>query len=246
MSEMGHNNPPSDAQLLKERLESITTPFMQRIEQFDNALPRVVINSPETAAKAAEMLKQINALSKALEEQRKAEKDPYLSLSRVIDAYYKPMSEGVTAIKVNVQKRLTEYQAAEAKKADEARRAAEAEAQRKLEEAQKLEQQTGVKNAMEAQRLKAEAEARLQDAKDTDTAVRSSSGATAALRTTYSGELASAAKFLPFVKKHYKEELDQWLQTMAQKAVRDHKVTTGSEMQIPGVKVTAQQTAVVR
>lgn len=123
-ADLGHNNPPSALDALKEKLAL----YREGAEAF----------GPVTEANAQEYRDHIGygiRLGKEIDAQREAEKRPHLEAGRAVDAAYKPLLESVET----TQKKLkTPLQAFVVERERQAKLAAE-EAARKLREAEEAE-----------------------------------------------------------------------------------------------------------
>ena len=109
---LGHNNPPSDMEILQERMIESSGPLMEKIEVTLDAareMPRV-INDDELAGAFADRIKEITGLIKTLESTRVAEKEPYLALTRAVDGHFKVPSSKLETAKKWLNEPLTAYQ----------------------------------------------------------------------------------------------------------------------------------------
>lgn len=118
---IGHNNPPSPLETLKEKLAL----YKEGAGAF----------GPVTDANAQEYRDHIGyggKLAKEIDAQRDSEKRPHLEAGRKIDAAYKPLIEDTETVQKKLKKTLEAFVVARER---EARQAAE-EAARKLREAE--------------------------------------------------------------------------------------------------------------
>lgn len=203
---IGGNNPPNDADTLQQTLRENHDDQLQHAEKLIAAADRIPseINDDETAGRAADFIKQVNASKKSLESIRVAEKEPYLNLGRVVDGFFKTVDTKLTGALSKAKMPLDNY----------TKRKAEAERQRLLKEAEEkriqAEEQAKAAAAMEkakqgeaandmmmqatiaeAGAAKLESMANAKPAAISQT--RSESGALASLRTTWVGEITDIA-----------------------------------------------------
>ncbi len=157
---MGHNNPPSDAQLAEEAdaalraylereaaqlLESARTAYAEAA-----AAPKAV-NDDTEAGSLGDLALKIGKISKALDGMRVKEKEPYLRAGRVVDAFFKKPMESLDKAKGVLSDTCTAYQR---RKAEEERRRREEEARRQREEEERRRQEA-LRLAREAEELEA-------------------------------------------------------------------------------------------
>lgn len=140
---IGHNDPPDEIAALRERLETTSDALLRRRDELLAASSRVpaAIDDEETCGKVADYIKQVAACAKAAEGARIAAKEPHLAAGRVVDGFFKAVTDPLDKLKRQIEARLTDYQ----------RRKAEAERRRREEEARR--------QAAEAERARREAEA---------------------------------------------------------------------------------------
>lgn len=201
---IGHNNPPTDAELFAERMQEKHGQLLDRI----NALLEDARNVPNEvtddagANQLADLVKNITKATKDADAVRVDEKEPYLSMGRVVDAFFKTRAaDALGSAKTNVNRPLTAYlerKAAEerARLAEEARKAREkAEAEAKIAadlEAAKL--KTASDAALEQAAMTEARAAKLElqaEAKPAALSKVSSGQSTAGLRTRWVGEVLS-------------------------------------------------------
>jgi chromosome segregation ATPase len=147
---MGHNQPPSDIEIIAENVQRLYPDILQRAEQLMQAVDRVPekVESDEEAGKIGDYIKQITMCKKNLDAIRVSEKEPYLAKGRAVDGFFKPYAEKLTAIIEQIKPIQAEWVR---KKEEAERRRREEEAARKAEEAAAL--------LREAERKRQEAEA---------------------------------------------------------------------------------------
>lgn len=133
---IGDNRAPSDAELLRQRLDAEAAPLVARRDELLAAVARVPpeVDSDELAGRIADFVKQLMAAHKATEAARVGAKEPHLEASRVVDGFYKQITEPLFAAKQKIEARLTIWQR---KKAEAERRAREAVERAAREEAER-------------------------------------------------------------------------------------------------------------
>lgn len=129
----GHNNPPSDIELLHTRLEEENRNITARRDELLAAVARIPgeINDEDLAGKVAGFIKQIAACTKAAEAKRTGEKEPFLAQGRVVDGFFKAVTDPLGKAKKEIAHRLTLFQRKQAD--EERRRREEAEASQRRE-----------------------------------------------------------------------------------------------------------------
>lgn len=124
---VGHNEPPTDADAIADRLTEAHAKLLARTEDLITAFERAptVVEDETQASKLADYVKQLQAGIKNGEAARVEAKEPYLDGGRRVDGFFKTK---ITTRLEDVKKRatalLTTYQ----------RKKAEEERQRRLEE----------------------------------------------------------------------------------------------------------------
>lgn len=160
----GHNEPPTDADALLERLREQHAPLIKRREELLGGIARspVKIADEDTAGKAADFVdKQINAYLKAAKAVHETEKAPFLAAGRTVDSFWHHLIDDVAHGKemVNgVRKAYADEKAAaeRRRREEEARlaREAEAAARREAEEAAAaLKEESDLASALKAEEL---------------------------------------------------------------------------------------------
>lgn len=112
------NNGPLDAAEYNEPFDELEANLDALIAQETDEL---------IAGKLNDTIKEIQALTKAAEKDRKAVKEPHLAASKRVDADYMPLKTRGTELAARGKARVTEYLVEQQRIADEARRKAEAE-----------------------------------------------------------------------------------------------------------------------
>lgn len=213
---IGDNNPPTDAEILKQKLRDTHKTPLSRAEQLiaDAANLPGVINNDDEAKARADFIKEMIASGKTLEALRTNEKEPYLTLGRVVDGFFKSVTDTLDKTKANINQPLTAYlkrKDDEAKRklreeAEEARRVAEqqrlianaADKAKEAETAADMRSQATISD-LGAARLEKMAEAKPAELSRT----RSASGAVASLKTWWVGEITNLAALDLEVLRHH-------------------------------------------
>ncbi len=249
---IGHNNPPTDAEIFEQRMQEKHPDLLRRIQalliQAADA-PKEVATDDE-AAPLMDIVKAITAASKDADAIRADEKEPYLTMGRVVDGFFKARAiDPLSRAKTNVNSILTAFlsrkQAEErARLAEEARKAREkAEAEAKLAaelEAANMRQASdavmGQAVATEAAAVRLEVKSEAKPAELSRT--QGSIGTTASLRTRWVGEVIDrAALDLESLRQHLPADA-------LQKALNSFVQAGGRELR--GARIFEQSDAVVR
>lgn len=137
---LGHNNPPTDIDQLKEYLKDTHSPHLdesrnliQRAKDMMGENP--AIGDDELCGKFSDTIKEITASMKKMESFRTSEKEPFLAGGRTVDSFFKIVIDALDKTKRAVNVPITGY-LTEKQNAERRRIAAEAEEKRKLAEAQ--------------------------------------------------------------------------------------------------------------
>lgn len=176
----GSNNPPPDANPLLERLTEEAAPLAKRRDELLAACERVPdVDSDEIAGKVADLIKLVTACSKNAEAARISTKEPFLASGRLVDSFYKRITDPLDKAKKLVEHRLTLWQ----------RAVAEAERKRR-EEAERLARDAAAAAAKAAR----EAEAAMRTQAGLDAAVEAAERARVAAADAVVAERAAQAK----------------------------------------------------
>lgn len=248
---IGHNNPPSDLDILTERLQENNQKVFDRVDKLKEAADRVPaeIDNDETAGKVADYIKAVNTCHKALEDTRKAEKQPFLDMGRVVDETFKVPQEELAIAKAKANKPLTAYSV---KKQEEERKRREVEAEKARKEAEeraakaKELEDAGLKEQAEAAKKQAERENdkadRYEQSATTGAGLGMSRGATASVsvRKQWVGKVVDREKLdLEALRPYFS---DAELQKAVNGFVRDHK----GDKKLAGAEITEEASAVTR
>jgi hypothetical protein len=196
----GHNNPPSDAEILSAKLAEDAAEILKRAKDLLEASGRIPdsFEDEDTAQKAAEFIKRVNTCKKALEDQRTKAKEPFLLSGRMVDTFFKAHDQSLNAAIAKVKVPLDAF--TKAKVDAERKRLVELEAQ-KRQEAEAMAAvavavshndvgagEVAFEDALEAE-LSANKLQVASQAKSGLAAVRTETGVTASIRTTWVGEV---------------------------------------------------------
>lgn len=229
---MGHNNPPTDAEILKDKLSENNKDLLTRAEELIAAAERApdTIDDDETKEKITSFLASIAKCEKSFEGRRVAEKEPYLTLGRVVDGFFKTQADRLAKARAKVKpaldkrllwereqerKRIQEEAAEKKRLADEeAARAAQLEAEQKPIAAEK-QMDTAIQTEAQAARMEEKAVGKIS------VVSRASDGASANLRSIWKIEAIDRAKLnLELLRHHFTDDaiqaaLNSLLRTMA-------------------------------
>jgi hypothetical protein len=174
------NNPPADANPLLDRLTAEAATLTKRRDELLAACERVPdIDSDEIAGKVADLMKLVSACTKNAEAARVDRKEPFLASGRLVDAFYRKITDPLDKAKARVAMKLTIYQ----------RAVADAE-RRRREEAERLAREA----AAEAARTAREAEEAMRTQAGLDAAVEAAERARVAQADAVAAEKAAAVK----------------------------------------------------
>lgn len=131
---IGHNRPDPSQDAVRDFDEAIDQRdgFRARVDQLIAASDRAVCVDQDTAGRCADLIKQIAAASKVVEDARKTVKEPYLEAGRAVDNAAKsigvPLQNAGTKVRSKVETFAREERAraeAERRREEERRRAEE-------------------------------------------------------------------------------------------------------------------------
>lgn len=248
---IGHNNPPSDLEILNQKLAEKFAD--ERKTAYDlaaqaNAAPKTITNAEE-ASLVTDIISGITKHDKVLESHREKEKSPHLAAGRAVDAFFKKGQDLIGTAKNSLNAVLTAWQTAqaaaerarlEAKAAAEKQRAADAAAAAlALEQANKpTEAAVALKQAVVAEEQAHVAQIATTAKASTLTRSYSTSGATASLRTVWVGEISDRATLdLEALRPHLSQDA-------LEKAVGAFVRAGGKELK--GAKIYSKDESVVR
>ena len=246
-----HNNPPSSAELLQSELAEKHYKILDGAANLVAAASRIpqVIEDDATAGKASDYIKMVTGSMKNLEAERVNEKEPFLSLGRIVDGFFKKRIDELTGAKLTASRPLDTWLKKKAAEEQRKRMEEAAELRRQQEEQEKAAkmlanaQMQSQADKMLDQALITEQVAKKAEAsavaKPADMAQsRGSSGARAALVTRWVGEVIDIGSLdLEALRFHINPEA-------LQKAVNSFVAAGGRKMH--GVKIYEKSETVVR
>lgn len=192
-----HNNPPSDAAILRDQLGETHAELAKRADELIAGVSRMppAIEDEATEKRAIEFAKQIGAHEKLCDGTRKAIKQPYAEAVKIVDAFFGGMVDPLKTGRDVVLRKLTAFQTA---KAEAERKAREEAARIAQEEAAKaiaaVETNADLDNAI-AKEEQAVAAVQATEATTADLSrTRGTFGSTASLRTTTEFEVTDLSQ----------------------------------------------------
>lgn len=139
----GHNRPAPADDAVRDFNEALSQRdgFDARIDALLGSASRAVAHDAETAGRCGELIKQMVAVERVIEDARKTVKEPYFEAGKAVDAVAKAKAGPVADAKAQVNAKLStfmreeeERRRADQRRADDLRRSQEAE-QRAAEDA---------------------------------------------------------------------------------------------------------------
>ncbi len=108
---IGHNNPPSDIEILNEKLSDDYSLLLDRADNLIEGSEDITdeINDDIVAGQVADYIKLINDCNKELEKSRKDVKEPYLEKGRAVDTFFKAKVNMLDNAKKLANKPLTAF-----------------------------------------------------------------------------------------------------------------------------------------
>lgn len=197
---IGGNAPPTEAELLRERLAISAADLTKRADELVGAAGRIPakIEDESTAGKLAAFVKQITVHEKAVEERRKTEKGVFDELGKVVQGFFTPVLDKLSGAKRTANDRLLAYQRELQRQAEESRLRAEEEARRQREAAEKLaaaaQTDADLNKAIAIEEKAQQAEQQAAAVAPAPTQIRSDYGAVASVRKTLAYELTDLAQ----------------------------------------------------
>ena len=233
---IGGNKPP-----LSEVLADTNAGLIREVEEMAdkaNAAPRQV-KTEDDLVKVGDVVTSARALAKRLDKAREAEKEPFLTGGREVDAFFRAHANRLDRIASVLTEAANEYQraklAAERQKAaEEARKLREAEEKKRQEAEEAKREATAERKHDEADEIAAKAaqaeSAARASARDLET-IRTDSGLAAGAKAEWTFEIedyeaVDLNKLRPYFKR---EEIEKAIRSML-------KVHKGA-MKLPGVRV---------
>lgn len=203
MESIGHNNPPSDFEIVKSRLEEGERDIKKAILEIEKTpLPESVDNE-EIAGIVTDRIKSIRNIGSGITKTYKEIKEPYLQCSRAVDAWKNKLEADLAVMKSSAEKVLSIFLT---KKAEEERLRQLEIARKQREEAEKLAQEAlahsqanlqETANELLGEAIKSESVANrientIADAKSHELVkTRSAFGSTASQKTAWVGKIVS-------------------------------------------------------
>ncbi len=237
LSNIGHNNPPSESEILEQRLEDNYQKLHDEYGRLSKKDIPEVVNNEEEAQPVTDYIKAVKSLKKSVTEAHKKEKAPFLEAGRIADTWKKNYEIKIENLAAKAEKPLQVFlvkkQEEERQRQLDIARKAREDAERLAEQAREHEAE-GINDTAEdlmdaAMQSEGKAQAIQSSALDVKGRVRSSMGASASQKITWTGEIESVAAIdLNALKEYFTED---HIQTAINKAVRDGK------RQIVGVKI---------
>lgn len=247
---IGHNNPPSDEQLLIERLDKTYADKIALIDQLEAKEIPDTVSDERQAGDITDFIKHAKAARKGIEDAHKREKEGFLSLGRVVDGFKNRHAARVKVIEDRALAKLDSYlarkeeerreqlrQAAERERQEAAALAAQAEAHAAEEIHETAEElfDLAIDSEFKAERIEHYADT----AKASDMAkARGAYGGVASRRTSWVGEIENVALVeLEKLRPHFAV-------SEIQKAINAYVRNGGRDL--AGVKIEQRSTAAVR
>lgn len=202
---LGHNNPPSDAEVLSAKLAEENEKVLNRAKALIESAGKIPekFEDDETAEKAAEYIKMVNTCKKVMEDARTKAKEPFLVQGRMVDTFFKAHANALDVALDKAKKPLNAF--VQEKAELERQRLREAEEQKRKEAEALASVAVAVSNidvgagevafedALEAEVMANKMQVASQ-AKTGLGAVRTESGVTASTRKTVVGEVVDISK----------------------------------------------------
>ena len=220
MNDIGHNNPPTDEDILRDTLVENNVDLVDRVEALMDSMTRTpAVVGADNAGAVGDFIKQLSAANKEATARRVATKEPYLAGGRVVDGFFKGLGGKVEDAKKDMEARLNIHLRVVAA---EERAAREEEASIQREEAER------------AAKAAAEATAKAADLSRT----RGDHGSVSSLRTFWTfSDVERATIDLEVLRHHIPEEA-------LEKAVRSFVKAGGREL--AGARIFEDTKTVVR
>lgn len=133
-AEIGHNLPPSDVELLIEKLDAQSQDIKKRADELLAGADRCVITDTETAGKASLLVGLIMTATDTTKERQKEAKRPHFELANAAFDYFKPVLDKLNTAKAKTLAALKAFD-------DEQERIAVIERQRLADEARRAQEE---------------------------------------------------------------------------------------------------------
>lgn len=150
---IGHNNPPSTIEAIKDKLAEDNAKVLKRAQDLIDSANRVpdTIEDQETSNKITDLERLIGVCWKAADEARDKQKRPYMEIANAVQDFFRPTLDGLIAARTKVKAAQTRFlvaeEAKERKRRQDLKDAADAEARRLADEAAALEKEGKVEQA---------------------------------------------------------------------------------------------------
>ena len=104
---IGDNNPPSDEEILREKLEGDNADLISRVDALLDSFTRApeVVDATNAGA-TGDFIKQLTGADKEADTRRVAAKEPYLSGGRTVDGFFKAFASKLMDAKKTMEQRL--------------------------------------------------------------------------------------------------------------------------------------------
>tara|TARA_R110000868_G_scaffold350642_4_gene611924 strand:+ start:639 stop:1226 length:588 start_codon:yes stop_codon:yes gene_type:complete len=107
MNDIGHNNPPTDENILRDTLVENNVDLVDRVEALMDSMTRTpAVVGADNAGAVGDFIKQLSAANKEATARRVATKEPYLAGGRVVDGFFKGLGGKVEDAKKDMEARL--------------------------------------------------------------------------------------------------------------------------------------------
>lgn len=126
------NNPPTDAELLQQKLSDENKARLKRRDDLLDAVERVGDVTDANAEKVTSFIKQLDAAAKDSDNERKKVKEPWFLATKIIDGFFNNITDPLESAHKAVNKKLSTFMNA---KAEAERKAREENAAKAAEEA---------------------------------------------------------------------------------------------------------------
>ncbi|WP_340152037.1 hypothetical protein [uncultured Sneathiella sp.] len=254
MNDIGHNNPPTDEDILRDTLVENNVDLVDRVEALMDSMTRTpAVVGADNAGAVGDFIKQLSAANKEATARRVATKEPYLAGGRVVDGFFKGLGGKVEDAKKDMEARLNihlrvvaaEERAAREEEASIQREEAERAAKEAADKAAAMVTDADVDAAVEAETNAAQAAADSAKAAAEATAkaadlsrTRGDHGSVSSLRTFWTfSDVERATIDLEVLRHHIPEEA-------LEKAVRSFVKAGGREL--AGARIFEDTKTVVR
>lgn len=201
LAEIGHNNPPTEKELLEGRLSEHAAKITAALDEVESMnLPDQIENVTESAL-YTDAIKKVKDAARSLDSAHKDEKSPFKELGDICDAWkrdlLKALNEQIAILEVPLSKYLAEQERIAQEKARKAAEEARAEAERLAKLAAETEGSLTSEDCIDAS-IKAQSDAekiegKLESGKLSDFARTRGIGSTASRKVEYRGQMTSRA-----------------------------------------------------